>query len=73
MDMSLPSLNASMIDHYLTSGKHDHAIDALMRVVPTGFATVRDYSALDYFVCQLPEEQRPVIAEEHTVVAAIKK
>ena len=71
--MSLPSLNKCMVDYYLNSGRHGDAIDALMRIVGTSFATDRDYSALDFLVSELPVEARPKIAEEHSVVAAIKQ
>ncbi|XP_072027805.1 TPR repeat-containing protein DDB_G0287407-like [Amphiura filiformis] len=73
MDMSLPSLNKCMVDYYLNSGRHADAIDALMRIVGTHFATDRDYAALDFLIGELPADQRPKIPEEHTVVAAIKQ
>ena len=73
MDMSLPSLNKCMVDYYLNSGRHADAIDALLRIVGTSFASDRDFAALDYLISELPEEKRPKRDEEHTVVAAIKK
>ena len=73
MNRSLVTLNATMADHYLNSGREDEAYKLFQRLVGTSIAQPRDYAALEYFDRQLPENERPTRPYEHTVDYALEK
>ena len=73
MDSSIPQLNAVMVDFYLNTGQNKEAWLLLQRLVPTNFASDRDFAALDYLDEELMGEKKPERPYEHTVDYGLKK
>ena len=67
MDSSIPKLNAVMVDYYLNTGQNKEAWLLLQRLVPTKFASDRDFAALDYLDEEIMGENRIKRPYEHTI------